>query len=176
MLYGGCAQLRHFAIEKSDSYKIRIDNISRNFGFCIDSDNNKGKGFSLNNEKKKFQKACKEANKFCWVTKARESENLIPLEHWKKAAIAYAKTIPSHAEETIILDDVTYSEDAIYGDRTTTKVTVPTGKPIAINDKIKMAKQVIKHFPKEEADLKLTPELFEKVSELVSEIKDRNLF
>lgn len=175
MMYGGCAQLNHFAIEKADSYKIRIDTISRNFGFCIDSDNSKGKGFSLNKEKTKFQQACKEASKFCWVTKARESENLIPLEHWKTAAIAYAKAIPNHAQETIILDDVTYSEDAIYGDRMKTNVTVSTGKPIAINDKIKMAQQVIKYFPKEEADLKLTPELFEKVSELVSEIKDRNL-
>ena len=175
MMYGGCAQLRHFAIEDGESYKIRIDHISKNFGFCIDSDATKAKGFNLEKEKKNFKQACNDAEKFCWVTEVRETENLIPLDIWNEAAVTYAKTIKQHSTKNIPLTDVIYEEDDQYGDRMKTKVKVPKQKTVSVNDKIKMAQQVVKIFPKDITDLQKTPELFKRIEELVAEIKERNL-
>lgn len=140
------------------------------------------KGF--NGIKKDFQNLCKKSNKFCWITKVREIENLIPNDVWVAAAkeygLAYKKIRVEDAEVVI----PTFTEQDGYQDRvpsddskprTVVKSLSEATKKIAINDKYKMAKCVSKLFPKNLDDLKKVPELYENIEELVKAIRQANL-
>lgn len=183
MFYGGCAQLEHLTMDESDdSHRIKIAKINPNFAFIVDSDSKGGKGFNLDEKKSNFKAVCTETDKICWITKVREIENLIPVDIWKQAAIAYAKDVRKNHNAVIELADVALLDEDTpnFNDRTKdTKKVVGTsvlidGDALKINDKIKMAKQVVQLFPLTKEDLQTTPELFKNIKSIVAEIQAAN--
>lgn len=190
MFYGGCENLlKHVSVSDKDSDKAAILSINPNCGFFLDSDF-KEKGTLKNNKKEKynFQQTCKEKQKFCWITEVREIENLIPEDEWKRAAIAYTHGFSNYRSANLTIDNVEFIPenekipiDPKYHDRTKDKkggtlVTINASKNmiVQIDNKILMAKEVVKIFPKDEADLKKVKEIHENIKELVEQIKKAN--
>lgn len=174
MFYGGCSQLKFLEIsgENKDIYKMNISSINPAFGFVVDSDRTVQEGFNLEEEKRKFQEACTQNEKFCWISSVREMENLIPIDIWKQAALNYQKKWDkNYVEGRVTVDNVIMeNENLEIADFAKTKIKEGEQTLIKINDKIKMAKEVIKLFPVSREDL--TGELEEQITELVSRIKE----
>lgn len=122
MFYGGCDNLVNHTSTDNDDNKINILSINPNCGFVMDSDfKNIKETLEINKkEKYKFKQACKKNNRqlFCWITKVREIENLVPVEIWKEASISYAKKFNNNAHKSIQSIDVEMPNDAKFDDRT----------------------------------------------------------
>lgn len=175
MFYGGCAQLEHLILDKREGdYQVNISSINQNFGFCVDSDK-KDKGSNLTKEKKKIEKTCDNSDKFCWITKGREIENLIPEDVWKEAAIEYAKQIKPNDYKEATKDNciIPEFEDWAFVDLKFTYVKHLTKANIQINvnDKITMAKAVTKIFPKNREELTAIKELNDNIEKLIKYIR-----
>lgn len=189
MFYGGCSQLEHISLnDSSNADKINILSINPNCGFIVDSDLEEKEILSVNaKEKDIFQNQCKESDKFCWVTSTREIENLISENNWSKAAIQYAKSLPNNhhykdneIDVEFIPDNANQIINHKFHDRTHKKkgTLVKLGHDktvqVRINDKGKIAKEVIRIFPKNKEDLKQVPEIFDNIQKIIERIKKVN--
>lgn len=189
MFYGGCSNLvKHINISSTlDTDKVNILALNPKCGFIVDSDlesadidlavDTDGK------DKLAFQQKCTNEGHFCWITKTREIENLIPVAIWKEAAVQYAYTKDNRYDSSMtnsskVIFDSTV-KDINFNDRTGKKkgtlIKMNNNTDLRVNDKIKMAKEVVKLFPKNKADLSSVNELEENIARLVEEIKKANL-
>lgn len=185
MFYGGCTQLLgHISIDNEALDEgVRILFINPKCGFILDSDL-KAAGHTLSRERVLFQNDCEAKGLYCWITGGREMENLIPGEVWEAAAIRYAKGLRNNGNLSVSgvvfpgkpEDDYRFL-DLCPNNGSGTKVSL-VGKVnpinININDKILMAKAIVKDYPKSVEDLRMNGELFTKVEELVGFIRRAN--
>lgn len=190
MFYGGCSQLEHLSFNYTQNFdKINIIAINPNCGFIIDSDLEEGQTLNINaKEKDLFRQQCIQNQKFCWITSGREIENLIPETIWGKAAIQYAKNLPNNDKYqdneitvTFIGDSSIDNINSKYHDRTNKKkgTWVQLGNKlnngVRINDKVKIAKEIVKIFPKNKESLQEVSEIFENIEKIVKEIRKANI-
>ncbi len=190
MFYGGCSQLEHLSFNYTQNFdKINIIAINPNCGFIIDSDLEEGQTLNINaKEKDLFRQQCIQNQKFCWITSGREIENLIPETIWEKAAIQYAKNLPNNDKYqdneitvTFIGDSSIDNINSKFHDRTNRKkgTWVQLGNKlnngVRINDKVKIAKEIVKIFPKNKESLQEVSEIFENIEKIVKEIRKANI-